>query len=115
MFAALQKIYHAFDGKKRKRNDIIFKPLIMTVPQNKIIPPGRVYVAPKTSYDVPLAILRARKEAREHIMKQDRRLRDYVSLNRNMIAVAELDRIIKIRENEYEQYRQSNSHHNTPV
>lgn len=109
MFAALQNIYRSYRTSKRRKKPVPhLTPLTPVFPAQKINPAQRLYVAPKTNYDVPLAILRARLESRYQIMKQDRHLQDHVSLSRNMIAASELEEIIKIREDEYEQYRQNN-------
>ena len=81
--------------------------LIIRAPENN--PPiihRRLYVAPKPDYNAPLGVLRARKEVREQILKQDFRRGNEVAAYRNMLSITELDRIIKSRENEYDKLSQ---------
>ena len=67
----------------------------------------RLYATPGPDYNAPIAVLRARKEAREQILKQDLRRENYVAAHRNMLAITELDKIIRSREEECDKLSQN--------
>lgn len=108
--ASLNRLRRWIKPDKQRQSHAI---IIRAPEKNPPIISRRLYVTPGPDYNAPIGVLRARKEIREQILKQDWRRGNDVAAHRNMIAITELDRIIKSREAEYDKLSQDHRANHT--